>query len=97
MHLRGNNPYDSNSPIITKGQLFYVDNNKELVSLNLKSEDPVVNIAAQDLLMQQTSPSEDVTTTVSGEFIKVFPKKSTLMTLISHENESKIYISTLEK
>lgn len=82
--------YDSNSPIITKGQLFYVDNNKELVSLNLKSEDPVVNIAAQDLLMQQTSPSEDVTTTVSGEFIKVFPKKSTLMTLISHENESKV-------
>ena len=66
--------YDSNSPIITKGQLFYVDNNKELASLNLKSEDPVVNIAAQDLLMQQTSPSEDVTTTVSGEFIKVFQK-----------------------
>ena len=51
-----------------------MDNNKELVSLNLKSEDPVVNIAAQDLLMQQTSPSEDVTTTVVVNLLKYFQK-----------------------
>ncbi|MGC6366732.1 MAG: hypothetical protein ACON35_01880 [Candidatus Marinamargulisbacteria bacterium] len=82
-------PFDATSPIITNNQLFYLNSENQLVSFKLNSNDPVTQLAVQDLLYQQSTTSENVTS-VDAEFIRVFPKKSALMTIISHNSQPEI-------